>query len=71
MTTEYQVITETLYWTTAEKSRRIQNHLNRLSPDGWTLVALDPVTFLGFDVGFSLVVGREVKQGQQEGGSSP
>jgi len=60
---EYKVIPEAFYWTTTEKARRIERDLNRLAQDGWELAAIDPVTFLGFDVGYCLIVRRVTRQG--------
>jgi len=62
VTSEYKVIPEAFYWTTAEKARRIERDLNRLAQDGWELVVIDPVTFLGFDVGYCLVVRRVAQE---------
>jgi hypothetical protein len=31
-----------------------------MAKDGWRFVALDAVTVFGFDIGFYLVVGREL-----------
>lgn len=62
MASEYKVIPEAFYWTTAEKARRLERDLNRLAQDGWELAAIDPVTFLGFDVGYCLIVRRVTRQ---------
>jgi len=47
------------------KARRIEAHLNRLSAEGWSFVALNPFIFLGFDVGFYLVLKRSVGEPKQ------
>lgn len=58
MATEYKVICDWLCLTAGHKARKVEKHLNNLSANGWEFLALDPVMFLGFDVGFYLVVGR-------------
>ena len=57
MSEEYRVICDWfMCWTAGMKARRIEAHLNRLSAEGWSFVALNPFIFLGFDVGFYLVL---------------
>jgi hypothetical protein len=58
MATEYKVISDWLCLSAGHKARKIEKHLNNLSGKGWEFVALDPVMFLGFDVGFFLVLRR-------------
>jgi len=58
MEAEYKVISDWLCLTAAHKARKIENHLNKLSAEGWEFVALDPMTVLGFDVGFYLILRR-------------
>ena len=68
MATEYKVIPEAFFWTVAGKAQRIEAILDLWSPEGWELVAIDPVTFLGFDVGFCLVLKREPRHYPEQGG---
>lgn len=58
MSDEYKVISAWFCLTAGRKARKIEEHLNRLSAEGWIFVALDPVLILGFDVGFYLVLKR-------------
>ncbi|HMG75343.1 MAG TPA: hypothetical protein VK582_17735 [Pyrinomonadaceae bacterium] len=58
MATQYKVISDCLCFTSGQKARRIEAHLNNLSAEGWEFVALDPATAWGFDVGFYLVLKR-------------
>lgn len=58
MATQYRVISEWLCLTAAHKAKKIEKHLNLLSAEGWDFVALDPVTVLGCDLGFYLVLKR-------------
>jgi len=58
MADEYKVIGDCFCLTCRSKARKIERHLNDLSLDGWEFAALDPVTVLGCDVGFYLVVKR-------------
>jgi hypothetical protein len=58
MQAEYKVISDWLCLTVAQKARKIENHLNNLSAEGWEFVALDPMTVLGCDIGFYLVLRR-------------
>ncbi len=58
MTSEYRVVTDWLCLTSRGKARRIETRLNEMAQEGWQFVSLDAVTFLGFDVGYYLVVGR-------------
>ena len=58
MSTEYKVISDWLCLTAGHKARKIEDHLNGLSVEGWEFVALDPLTVLGFDIGFYLVLKR-------------
>jgi hypothetical protein len=61
MTTKYKVISDWFCLTAKHKAKKIESHLNRLSPAGWKFVALDPVIFLGFDIGYYLVLSRSEK----------
>ncbi len=70
MTAEYKVIPEAFYWTVAGKAQRIQAVLDLWSPDGWELAAIDPVTFLGFDVGFCVVLKREAPHATESAATS-
>jgi hypothetical protein len=58
MGAEYKVISRWLCFSARSKARRIENHLNSMSAEGWEFVELDPVTVLGFDIGFYLVLKR-------------
>ncbi len=58
MTTEYKVLSDALCLTPSSKARKIEMHLNELAIEGWEFVALDPITLLGIDVGFYLVLKR-------------
>lgn len=58
MATQYKVISDWLCLTARHKAAKIERHLNILSAKGWEFVALDPVTVLGFDIGFYLVLKR-------------
>jgi hypothetical protein len=58
MSIEYKVISDGLCFSSAHKARKIKNHLDSLSAQGWEFVALDPMTFLGFDIGYYLVLKR-------------
>ena len=58
MTTEYKVLCDAFCWTSQSKTRKIEQYLNEWSDDGWELATLTPVSFLGIDVGFYLVVKR-------------
>jgi hypothetical protein len=58
MEAEYKVISDWLCLSAKHKARKIENHLNQLSAEGWEFVALDPVTVLGFDIGFYLILRR-------------
>lgn len=58
MSTEYKVISDCLCFTSGQKARRIESHLNSLTAQGWEFVALDPVMVMGCDVGFYLVLKR-------------
>jgi hypothetical protein len=62
MSTEYKVICDTFCLTSQAKARKVEDHLNSLSPEGWAFVALDPVLVLGIDVGFYLVVKKEQQE---------
>jgi hypothetical protein len=48
-------------YSAGHKARKIETCLNDMAKDGWRLVALNAVTVLGFDIGFYLVVGREIR----------
>lgn len=58
MSTQYKVISDCFCFTSAHKARKIENHLNSLTAQGWEFVALDPVMVMGCDVGFYLVLKR-------------
>ena len=58
MPTQYKVISDSLCFSSGHKARKIENHLNSLSAEGWEFVALDPATMWGFDIGFYLVLKR-------------
>jgi hypothetical protein len=58
MGTEYKVISDWFCISARSKARKIENHLNNLSDEGWEFVGLDAVTILGFDIGFYLVLRR-------------
>ncbi len=59
---EYKVISDWFCVTAGHKAKKIEDHLNLLSPLGWEFVALDPMMVLGFDIGFYLVLGRSRKE---------
>ena len=59
---EYKVASNWLCLTAGHKARSIETQLNDLAKQGWRFVALDAVTVLGFDVGYYLVVGRELQR---------
>lgn len=65
--TEYKTVCDTFCWTSQSKMRKIEGHLNLLAAEGWEFVASDPVTVLGFDVGFYLLVKRERPAGAAAG----
>lgn len=65
MATEYKVISDWLCLTAGHKARKIESYLNNLSAEGWEFVALDPVSVLGFDVGFYLVLKRSAPKAPQ------
>lgn len=56
---EYKVISDSFCLTTGHKARKIQRHLDTQAAAGWRLATLEPVLFMGFDVGFYLVLQRE------------
>lgn len=58
MATEYRVISDWRCLSAAHKARKIERHLNNLSAEGWEFVALDSMTWWGFDVGYYLVLKR-------------
>jgi hypothetical protein len=58
MEAEYKVISNWLCLTAGHKARKIENHLNDLSAEGWEFVELESVTVLGFDIGFYLILRR-------------
>jgi hypothetical protein len=58
METQYKVISDWFCFTAGHKALKIERHLNALSAEGWEFVALDPLTFLGCDLGFYLVLKR-------------
>jgi hypothetical protein len=58
---EYKVASRWLCYSAGHKARTIETYLNDMAKDGWRFVALDAVTVLGFDIGYYLVVGREIR----------
>jgi len=62
VTTQYKVISDWLCLTTRQKARKIEGHLNHLSPEGWEFVALNAVMFFGNDVGFYLILKRSLSE---------
>jgi hypothetical protein len=58
---EYRVASCWFCYSAAHKARRIEAYLNEVAKDGWRFVALDAVTVFGFDIGYYLVVAREVR----------
>jgi len=58
MGTEFRVVCEVFCLSSRSKARKIEKHLTELSAEGWEFVALDPLTVLGTDVGFYLVLKR-------------
>jgi hypothetical protein len=60
METQYRVICNWLCLTAGDKAKKIENNLNNLSAEGWEFAAIDSVMFLGCDIGFYLVVKRQV-----------
>lgn len=63
--TEYKVITDWFCMSAGSKARKIENHLNSMSAEGWEYAALESVTVLGFDVGFYLVLKRPPQSSAQ------
>jgi hypothetical protein len=59
---EYKVAGSWLCFTSSHKARKIERQLNDLAQQGWRFVALDSATVLGCDIGYYLVVGREVQR---------
>ena len=59
---EYKVASNWLCFSSSHKAQRIETQLNDLAKQGWRFVALDAATVLGFDIGYYLVVGREVQR---------
>jgi len=58
---EYKVASSWFCYSASDKARKIETCLNDMARDRWRFVALDAVTVLGFDIGFYLVVGRELR----------
>ncbi|MCX6539834.1 MAG: hypothetical protein NT151_13010 [Acidobacteria bacterium] len=58
---EYRVASSWFCYSAGNKARRIETYLNDMAKDGWRFVALDAVTVFGFDIGYYLVVAREVR----------
>jgi hypothetical protein len=56
---EYRITSRWLCWSVGHKARMIEAAPNQMAKDGWRFVSLDAVTFLGCDVGYYLVLGRE------------
>jgi len=65
---EYKVASNWLCFSSSHKARQIETQLNDLAKQGWRFVALDAATVLGFDIGYYLVVGREI---QRQAGLGP
>jgi hypothetical protein len=63
METQYKVISDWLCLTAGHKAKKIERNLNTMSADGWEFVSLDSVMFLGFDIGFYLVLKRQSPKG--------
>lgn len=59
---EYKVASSWLCFSASHKARKIETLLNDMAKQGWRFVALDAVTVLGFDIGYYLVLGREVQR---------
>jgi hypothetical protein len=57
---EYKVTSAWFCYSASHKANMIQTYLNDMAKDGWRFVALDAVTVLGFDIGYYVVVGREL-----------
>jgi Domain of unknown function (DUF4177) len=55
---EYKVIQNWLCWTAADKARKMEQWLNKLTAEGWEFVAQESVFFWGTDVGFYLIFRR-------------
>lgn len=64
MGTEYKVLCNAFCLTSKSKARKIEAHLNTLSAEGWEFAAIDPLTVLGTDVGFYLILKRTTKQAE-------
>lgn len=62
MRTQYRVISDWLCYSARHKAKKIEDHLNNLSVEGWEFVALDSVMLLGVDIGFYLVLKRQSSQ---------
>ena len=62
MAVQHKVISDWWCLTPGHKAMKTERHLNNLSTNGWEFVALDPMTFLGIDVGFYLVLKRSIVQ---------
>ena len=58
MSIQYKVISDCFCLTSGQKERKIENHLNSLTAQGWEFVALDPVMVMGCDIGFYPVLKR-------------
>jgi len=58
MGAEYKVISKWWCVTARQKARKIENHLNAMSAEGWEFAGLESVTVLGIDIGFYLVLRR-------------
>ena len=58
---EYKAASSWFCYSASHKARTIETYLNDMAKDGWRFVALDAVTVFGFDIGFNLVVGRELR----------
>ena len=59
---EYKVASNWLCFSSSQKARKIELQLNDLARQGWRFVALDAATVLGCDIGYYLVVGRDVQR---------
>jgi hypothetical protein len=58
---EYKVISNWLCFSSGHKARKIESQLNEMAKQGWRFVALDAVTVLGCDIGYYVVLGREIQ----------
>lgn len=59
---EYKVIAQSWCLTPGAKARKIEHYLLLLAEEGWKFTALDSVLLLGIDIGFYLIVERDVTE---------